>query len=251
MRLGLLSDVHLRSSDADAVVATLQDIVRHFNTRFQPDHVVVLGDLIEDESPAADRDHLRTVVEELSALDAPVTFLAGNHDVERVPPTEFSEIVGNPRWGRIADTPVVYLDSAAPHLAGAPGYVSDEQLTFLDGALAELDEALLLVHHPIHHRSLADNVWFSEAPERAFLVNKRDVLAVVEEHASVRAVFNGHVHETHHARFRGLDHFTVNAVNKETPDSGVTGTYTEVELASSLSVTVVEGDRRRVTVTLD
>ena len=251
MRLGLFSDVHLRSSDAEAVVATLRDVVTHFNTRFRPDHVVVLGDLIEDESPAADREPLRTVVEELSAIDAPVTYLACNHDVERVPPAEFSEIVANPRCGRIPDTPLVYLDSAAPQLSGAPGYVGDEQLAFLDGALAELEDAIVLVHHPIHHRSLADNVWFTEAPERAFCVNKRDVLAVIEEHASVRAVFNGHVHETHHARYRDLDHFTVNAVNKETPDSGVTGTYAEVELEPSLSVTVVEGDRRRVTVTLD
>ena len=251
MRLGLLSDIHLRSVDEDAVVATLRDIVRHFNTAFEPDHVVVLGDLIEDESPAADRDHLRTVVEELAALSAPVTYLAGNHDVEAVPPDAFREIVGNPGWGRIDGTPVVYLDSSAPQLSGAPGYVSDEQIEFLDETLRTVDDALLLVHHPIHHRSMADNVWFSEAPERAICVNKRDVNAVIEDHGTVRAVINGHVHETHHARYRGVDHFTVNAVNKETPDSDVTGTYAEVELGASLSVAVVEGDRRRVEVTLE
>lgn len=81
-------------------------------------------------------------------------------------------------------------------------------------------------------------------------MNTREVNALLDVHESVRAVFNGHVHETHHARYRGIDHVTINAVSKETPDVPVTGTYAEVVLDDDLSVTVVEGDRRRWSVTL-
>ena len=251
MRLGLISDIHLRSSDESVVLATLQDIVGHFNESYSPDRVVVLGDLIEDESPELDRTHCRQVVEALAELEAPVTYLPGNHDVETMSPDRLEEIVGNPLWGHIEGTPLIYLDSSAPHLSGAPGYVTEEQLAFLDNRLGTLDEAVLLVHHPVHHRSFADNVWFADAPERAICVNKRDVNNVLADHGNVRAVLNGHLHETHHCRYRGIDHFTINAVNKETPDSDVTGTYAEVDIGEPLTVTVVEGDRRRVTVTID
>lgn len=250
MKLGLLSDVHMRSADAEAVDRTLRRVVRHFDESYRPDRVVVLGDLIEEEATSEeDVANIRRVMGILGDLDCPVTYLAGNHDVENLSSAELEDVLDQPLWGRIGETDLLYLDSSAPQYPGARGEVSDEQLAFLDRTLDDLDDPMVFVHHPIHYHSLAENYWFEEYPERAFCGNKAE-LGEILDGRGVRAVFNGHIHETDYTNYRGVDHFTVNAFNKELPDVGVTGTYAEVTLDERLTVRIVEGERMERTFTL-
>jgi Icc-related predicted phosphoesterase len=241
VRVGIVSDVHLRSADRAAVRDELGAVVDRFAGRV--DRAVVLGDLIEDEDAATDRDHVRAVREAFDALDAPVTYLLGNHDVERLSRADLRELLGVERFhGRIGDTDLFSLDSAGPQGSGARGVVPDGHLAALDEGLADADDAVVFVHHPLAHRSLDDNEWFAEAPERAFCWNREEVEDVLARH-DVRAVVNGHVHETAHVRSRGVDHFAVTAFNKEFPGASVTGTYAELRLGETLRLRVVEGDR--------
>ncbi|WP_137284757.1 metallophosphoesterase family protein [Halorussus salinisoli] len=244
MKIGLVSDIHLQSENRESVLEELSGVVDRFDDSFEPDVTVVLGDLIEDEG-SADRDseHVRAVAETLDDLDSPVTFLAGNHDVENLSSDELAALLDQDRWGRIDGTDLLYLDSAAPWLSGARGEVTDEQLAFLDDELDGTDDRLLFVHHPVHYHDLRDNYWFGETPERAFCGNKAEVNRVIEHRDGVLAVFNGHLHETDYTRYRGTHHFTVNAFGKERPESDVTGTYAEVTIDDRLTVRVVEGDR--------
>ena len=243
IRIGLVSDIHLGVGDDASVITELERVTYHFNEIFHPDHVVILGDLIEDATAAAeDRKNIRTVTSTLNRIEAPVTYLVGNHDVMHLSTAEFSELVGNDPWGSVerGDDHLVFLDSSAPQLPDARGMIDDSQLTFLERELIEHDGVLLFVHHPIHYHDIRDNYWFGEYPERAFCGNKREINERIFGR-SVKAVFNGHLHETDHTRYEGIDHFTLNAFNKVRPDADVTGTYAELTVDGQQIKLVVRG----------
>ena len=246
VNVGIISDIHLRSAHEHAILTELDSVLGRLNA-VDPDHLVVLGDLVEDEDPETDRDHLRAVQAALNSLGVPVTYLLGNHDVEQLSRADLRDLFGVKRfYGRIGETNLFYLDSSAPERSGAQGAVGEKQLAFLDRELADADGAVVFVHHPLGYRDLSDNHWFAEEPEQAFCGNKREVNSVLARH-DVRAVVNGHVHETAHVRHRGVDHLTVNAFAKERRDRPVTGTYAKLTVGDSISLRVVEGDRMTVT----
>lgn len=250
-RLGLVSDVHMHSEDREAVERNLRRVAGRFD-RTGVDRALVLGDLVEDESAAADAEHVRIVRSVLETGGFPVTYLAGNHDVTNLSRAGLRGALDGDLWGRLTvdGHDLLYLDSSAPRLSGARGEIGDEQLAFLDRTLPDLEDALLFVHHPVCYLDLSDNYWFGEYPERALCGNKKEVNDVVEAHGGVRAAFSGHVHETRHVRYRGVDHVVLNAFNKELPDADVTGTYATVDL-DSLAVDVCVGDRTVESFVLD
>lgn len=244
VKVGILSDIHLQRAHDAAIRAELDRALDSLDD-FGPDRLVVLGDLIEDESPAADREGVRTVRAALGSLGVPVTYLLGNHDVARLSRDDLRALLGVERfYGRVEGTDLFYLDSSAPERSGAQGAVGEEQLAFLDRELADAEGAVVLVHHPLGYRDLSGNHWFAAEPERAFCGNKREVNDVLARH-DVAAVVNGHVHETAHVRYRGVEHITVNAFAKERRGRPVTGTYAELTLGEEVSLRVVEGDRMR------
>jgi hypothetical protein len=49
-------------------------------------------------------------------------------------------------------------------------------------------------------------------------------------------VINGHLHDPAHTRYRGIDHVTINAFSKETPDVPITGTYAELEIDETVRI---------------
>lgn len=230
MRLALIADIHMRNADHEAVTRVLDRAVDRIEG-FAPDRTVVLGDLVEDADPAADRrnfDRVRAVLDPLAPR-----YMAGNHDTEHFTASEVAERLGTELGGHetVAGTDLVYLDTAAAHLPAARSAVPEEQLELLGTVLAATDEALVFAHHPIHYRDLSDNAWFGEHPELAFCSNKAWIQRRFDEFGGVLATFNGHVHEFHHARYRAVDHFTINAVNKEHPDSEApTGSHALVTL---------------------
>lgn len=244
VKIGLISDVHMRNADVTGVQSALERITDRFNDGFRPDTTIVLGDLIEDEgTERADLENVRRVTGVLDDLDSPVTYLRGNHDVVNLSRETLDDELNDP-WGHIsvddAAVDLLYLDSSAPRLPDARGELDQEQLTFLDEALDRSDDAVVFVHHPIHYHPIDENYWFAEHPERAFCGNKREVHDVIEAHDAVSAVFNGHLHEFDHTTYHEVDHFTINAVNKELPDADVTGTYAEVTIGDRVEVRTAE-----------
>jgi predicted MPP superfamily phosphohydrolase len=242
LRIGIVSDVHMRTQDREAVCNELASVIDRFNTGFQPDLVVVLGDIIEDGDTAAeDADNVDRVRDILGDLDAPVRYLLGNHDVEHLSRDDLSDILGQELWGqeRIAGEQIVFLDSSAPELSGARGEVTDDQLSLLEDAAHQ--EPLIFIHHPLYYRNLEDTYWWDTYPERALCGNKKEVNQVLDGQAAL--VVNGHIHENDHTRYNRINHVTVNAFNKETRESGVTGTYAELTVtAEELELVVKEQD---------
>lgn len=246
VRIGLVSDVHMREGERDAIERELRATVERLEG-FDPHHAFVLGDLVEDgETAATDREHVEAVTRVLEEAPFRTTYLLGNHDVENLSRASLSAALdGQPRFGHLTvrGQDVVYLDSSAPRLAGARGELGGEQLEFLRELLPTLEDALLLAHHPVGHYDLRDNHWFGEFPERAFLGDRKELLEVVAGTGGVRATFGGHIHQSRAGSFRGIDHVVVNAFSKELPDAPVTGTHAEVVVEERIAVDVFEQGR--------
>jgi len=245
-RIGLVSDVHMREGRRDAIERELRATVERLEG-FEPHRAFVLGDLVEDgETAATDREHVEAVARVFEDAPFPTTYLLGNHDVENLSYSELSGALdGQSRFGHLTvhGQDVVYLDSSAPRLAGARGELGGEQLEFLGALLPTLEDAILLVHHPVGYYDIRDNHWFGEFPERAFLGDRKELLEVVAESGGVRATFSGHIHQTRAGSFRGIDHVVVNAFSKERPDTPVTGTHAEVVVGDEITVDVFEHGR--------
>lgn len=253
MRFGIISDVHLGYGDDQVVLEALDRTVETVTEGFEPDHVVVLGDLIEDQpDPAADEANLEAVVEVIDGHGVPATYLFGNHDVAQIDPETVSRIVGNDPWGRIPGTECVYLDSSAPRLGDPRGELSADQLGFLDETLPGCRRPVVFVHHPVHYHDITSNPWFGDTPERAFCGNKIVVQNLLADLARSAVTVNGHIHETAYAHADNAHHFTLNAFNKEYPRAtGVTGTYGLLTVGDEVTMTATEPDRITRTITVE
>ena len=226
----------MRSAYREELTAELSGVVNRFD-RFDPDLVVALGDIVEDETADRDRDHIERVREQLS-FGPPLRMLAGNHDVQSLSLEMLRSLFGNPLSGvvRMGGETLVFLNSAAPRLGNPRGEVDEEGFELL-GKLDPDEPVTVFVHHPLHYRDLSETVWWSTRPEEALCGNKTAVNGILEG-LSVRCVINGHLHDPAHTRYRGIDHVTLNAFSKETPEVPITGTYAEVEIGESVRIEV-------------
>lgn len=250
--VALVSDVHMRDAHAEAVDAELEAVVRDLAAA-DPAHVFVLGDLIEDgESAARDAANVEAVRERLSSVGVPVTYLLGNHDVERLDRSRLSDLLGQASFYGVEDvegTPFVYLDSPRERGGGPCGEFGAAQRRWLRETLPDLTDPIVVTHHPVGDFDLSENVWFRAFPERAFPCDRKELLAVLEDGA--RGTISGHVHDTAFTRFSGLPHVSVNAFGKERPDLPVTGTYALVEVGRRVEVDVRTRDGTRAVVSFE
>jgi Icc protein len=239
LELALLADIHLDDDNADWLLDDMADTVDRLERRYDPDRLVVLGDLIQEVSTEVDARNIRRIVDTLDRARTPVRWLLGNHDITTLSRERVVELLGNDRYG--TDESLVFLDLSAPRLSGGRGELADEQLSFLERALATRTDALLFVHHPVHYHRLDHNPWFSRHPEEAFCGNKRAVQSLFDDR--VAAVFNGHLHEMDFRVIDGVAHVTVPAFNRSIIGAGV-GAYATATLSDdgSLSVRQVDAD---------
>ena len=151
-----------------------------------PDLILATGDLSQDAS----YESYQRLEQALSAFPAPVYWLEGNHDKpapmlqaldchrERISPCVLE--IGN--WT------IIMLDSTIP--GEVPGDLFDEDLKFLDDALANARGEHLMVclhHHPVPMKCAWLDTQVVGSAEQFF--------AVIDRHPRVRAIIWGHVHQ--------------------------------------------------------
>lgn len=240
-QIGIISDIHMRSNHREQVRACLQDTVELLRAS-DPDLIVILGDVIEDESAALDREHIELVKETLR-FDCQVQFLAGNHDSEALSLEELTDLFDNDLWGtyQVEGEKLVFLNTSAPWLSGFRGEVTDEQLDMLRRELTSDTPFTLFVHHPIHYYDLGGSYWWSTHPEQAFCGNKKQITEILYPEM-VKGVISGHLHENALTNYRGIENVTLNAFSKETEEKPVTGTYAEVRIDDRVTVDVKVGN---------
>lgn len=155
---------------------------------WQPDAVLVTGDLSEDASEAS----YQRLAARLGQLDVPVLALPGNHDS----PARMREYFAigpyaGPAKQRVGDWQLLLLDSSRP--GRIDGRIDGEHLEKLELELERGLPALLALHHqPLEIGS----PWI----DKYRLQQPQALLDFVAAHPEIKAVVWGHVHQAFEAR---------------------------------------------------
>ena len=206
MRLALVTDMHfgqparhegkLRKM-ADHAQPLMRAFVEHMNGVERPDVVVNLGDVIEDESAAADLENYQAFLAALSGIEAPVLHVAGNHDLVNLAPAELAQLWshrGELFYSReIGGYRLLVL--CTHHRRRVDVRLPAEQLAWLESELTRSQlPCLVFVHHPLCEMDLRGNVWFEKQPNICRVAERRRVREVLEQSRRVVGVFSGHAH---------------------------------------------------------
>lgn len=230
MRIALITDVHFGPDARHAgklrkLSHCAGELTRAFvttmNDSVQPDLVVNLGDVIEDESAGVDQARYREFAGLLGEIDAEIVHVAGNHDSVHISDQELAEL-----WqheGRLFFSREFmgwHLVVLRSEEHGAQGiWIPEEQLEWLADDLARTNAStLVFVHHPLSEMDLTGNRWFEGRPHLCRVANRRDVRALLERSGKVRAVFNGHAHWNHCDVISGIPYVTVQSLIENIDD---------------------------------
>jgi len=221
--VALLSDIHLREEHRSEIIEALQEIKNDVLAQTELVHTFIIGDLIEDSSATQDREKLHTLKDLFEKWPSEIKYCLGNHDIETLSKSTVGEILGQDSFYRtieISGQPFAYLDSTKVG-GGARGTLGVDQQNWLQESIPE--DAVVLSHHPLGRFDITENAWFQEYPERAYLWDRKEVLDILTDTA--KATVSGHIHQAETIDRRGLTHYSLNAVSKETPDKSVSGNY--------------------------
>ena len=267
MRFAAVTDLHFgralpyRGVDRKLTVnapALTAAFVADMNRRVRPDFVMVLGDVIEDESPQADLDNYAEAVAILSGLNMPVRYVYGNHDLVNLTHDQLLTISGEVALNSSFDVEgwhLVRLHSTAsfelPDRSG-PGHglradIAPEHLDWLDQDLAAASQpTIVFAHFSAADLNLTGQFWFEDAPDQALLANRAEVRDILESH-DVAMAMNGHVHWNNHTVHNGISYITVQSlVENATGDGEPAGAWALVEAeATHVEVTVSGRDPAR------
>jgi Icc protein len=195
-----LSDPHIGAdwADGDPVAGLAAAVASVRSLPFQPDAVLVSGDLA-DHAGDAEYEQVRDL---LAPLAVPLHVLPGNHDDRSalhrhfgVPgadgePVQYAVDLGALR--------LVVLDTTRP--GEDPGALDAARLAWLDATLAAAQEAptLLAMHHPPFRTGAPawDELGLPDADRLA-------LADVLERHPQVRRLVAGHVHRAITAELAG------------------------------------------------
>lgn len=236
--IGFLSDLHM-DSDGNPF-PKLENSLTELE-KSDADLIFVLGDVAGNAVAGEEENLDLSLIEDTKNLitentDKEVIFVPGNHEKEYI--EEFDQIYENKHYGftQVKEENFIWLNTASKKVSGSRGELSQEQMEFLDSKLDELEEATLILHHPIHYRDLSHTYWWDKYPERAFCGNKKEINKLLDKHGNVRAVFNGHVHDYNHTDYKDIDHFTVAPFVSESRENGFDGSFAVAEINENIKV---------------
>jgi Icc protein len=200
VRLLQLTDLHLYAEPGQRLLGqntrrTLETVLSLAQARhWPPDAIVLTGDLVHDEQPAAYR-YLR---ERFTALGVPYHCIPGNHDrldliVGHLDPGAASalRVVAAGAWD------LLLLDSTVPGEEGGklPAHVLAALKTQLRAGHAR--PTLVFLHH---HLQPLGSRWIDTMQ----VDNGAAVVAELARHPQIRAVLCGHVHQEAEQDVHGL-----------------------------------------------
>ena len=230
MRFALISDVHLgppasHQGKLRKLTHLSEELVRGFVRRMRdevnPDLVINLGDVIEDESAEKDHERYQQFVSMLREVGKPVLHVAGNHDTINLSARELCALWGN------TDQATYAQDHGGVHFAvlhtiehrGERIELPAEQIRWLEQDLAQTRlPSIVLMHHPASEMRLEGNRWFEKRPYLCRVAERRPLREVIEKSGKVLAVFNGHVHWNHFDVIAGIPYITLQSLIENLDD---------------------------------
>ncbi len=223
LRFAQVSDVHLSDAPDTSykVLSHSKDLMRSaikdLNTMKGLDFVAFTGDMVNEPTKKLYRDFLL----ELSDLNYPSLLVLGNHDStsndskseEYLNKNTVYEIIRryNPyqdhnsvyfAYSPAKDFRVIVLDTTTGYENRSTGFLSDEQLQFLDKEIGENEDKIIIIfqHHPVIEP-------FSSSDHK--LLNANAYLDVLNKHKHTPiGIFSGHYHCTKIIRKGNVIHVT-------------------------------------------
>jgi 3',5'-cyclic-AMP phosphodiesterase len=230
MRFALISDVHLGPAASHQgklrkLTHLSEELIAAFVKRMreevEPDLIINLGDVLEDESPERDRERYAKFVSMLREAGRPVLHVAGNHDTIHLTPAELCQMWGDtpePTYSRDVDGVHFAILRTIEH-RGERIELPEEQIRWLERDLAGTNlPSIVLMHHPASEMRLEGNRWFEKRPHLCRVVERRALRQVIEDSKKVIAVFNGHVHWNHFDVIGGIPYVTLQSLIENLDD---------------------------------
>jgi len=256
MRFACITDLHIGKSayhngirrklseHCEQLINTLCHTV---NNDGDYDFVIQLGDLIEDESHAADSTNYQTGVNLLNQAQPPVYHVTGNHDAVFLDQADRLRISGTQSAYYSfdsADCHCIVLHSLVPNGKLRPIHICDQQIEWLKADLAATTKpTVVFVHHALSDQDLNGNPWHEGIPEQCLVQNRVEVRGILAASNTVVAVFCGHLHWNRIDMHDGIPYCTLqsateNFKNIDTPAAS----WGEVQIANSKVQVTVHGN---------
>jgi Icc protein len=207
--LAQISDLHITTT-SDLLGGFLDTgpfltaAVEHLNSLDPaPDLVLMTGDLVNNGLP----DEYARLAELIAPLRVPYVLVPGNHDDPLALRARFPDQPWEPGASMlrgVVETPLlrlVLLDSVVPGEPG--GRVGNEQLAWLDGALADASRPTIVA---VHHPPFATGI---EHMDAMGLADAAALAEVIVRHPQVEAVVCGHLHRAITTRWAGTVAMTI------------------------------------------
>jgi histidinol phosphatase-like PHP family hydrolase len=219
VKIAVVSDLHAgKVADGSACRGDIADVllaraVYRLKRWIQPDIVLLLGDLVEDDGALGVRSVLERSAKAIGILECPLIVIPGNHDLveelfyEYFPrPTEVVEVKG------IRFLP--FLDAQTPDFNATR---SAADLDRMRGARKDFDGPIVSVQHVSLFPAGSSDCPF-------YYTNATDVIGVMQE-VGIGLAISGHYHEGVKLIREGKQAFVVNAALCEAPFS-----FLEIEI---------------------
>ena len=201
LRVVQITDTHLFADPHQTLLGcptglTLQAVVAEVQA-YQPDVLLLTGDLSQDETPASYQQLLAI----LQPLTCPMYWTAGNHDHEETLNQVLTSGGCRPdkTWVQ-GGWRFILLNSAIPGLVG--GELLAAELHYLAQVLSESPEpTLIALHHPLFP---VGSPWLDDSR----LANPEVFWRICDAYPQVKVVLCGHVHQERMWQRQGVTYYS-------------------------------------------
>ena len=254
LRFGILTDVHYADRERSGTryyrdsMAKVEEAIEAFK-RAKVDFIIELGDL-KDTTPQSETGptlrFLDDVERVLQSAGMKVYHVLGNHDMDCLSKEEFLSHTTNAgaargkayysfkeRGVRCIVLDANFNEDRTPYHRGnfdwRKAFIPQEQIEWLDSELKKhSDEPTLIFVH-----QMLDS--FSDISKDLCVGNAEQVVAVLERHEQVAAVFQGHHHPGHYSLRRGIHYLTLQGMIEQ---AAPTSAYAIVEMSADGNISV-------------
>ena len=254
LRFGILTDVHYADRERSGTryyrdsMAKVEEAVEAFR-RAKVDFIIELGDL-KDTTPQSEVTptlrFLDDIERTLQSAGTKLYHVLGNHDMDCLSKEEFLLHTTNSgsargkayysfkeRGVRCVVLDANFNEDFSPYHRGnfdwRKAYIPKEQIAWLDAELTRhSDEPTLIFVH-----QMLDS--FSDISKALCVGNASEVVAVLERHEQVMAVFQGHHHPGHYSHRGGIHYLTVQGMIEQAAPASA---YAIVEMSADGTIRV-------------
>jgi len=232
MKFAILTDIHLgpevhykgvlRKINKD-VKFFLDEFVVEMNNNIEPEFVVVLGDLVEDDNEINDKNNISYIVKLLTKLKCPVYYVAGNHDLKNISEDELAKLFNQKSLYYSFDFNSLHFIVLFSRVLGDRTiWIPDEQKEWLKQDLNKTDKkTVVFVHHGLANQDLTGNPWFEGRPENCLIANREEIRKIFSKSNKVIASFNSHLHWDKKDIHDDIPYFTIQSLTENEDDKGV------------------------------